>query len=99
MGQEASPEIKEDVCARNRRMARRIARSTRGRGRPKSGKDDLGSPVRFGRVRALGKLHGSLAKLTERPVQLGRDWSGLATVAEAWQWWRAMARRARGEVR
>jgi hypothetical protein len=60
MGQGASPEIKEDVCARNWRMAHRIARSTRGRGRPKSGEDDLGSPVRFCRVRAPGKLHGSL---------------------------------------
>jgi hypothetical protein len=73
MGQEASPEIKEDVCARNRRMAHRIARSMRGRGRPKSGEDDLGSPVRFYWVRALGKLDGSPAKLTERPAQLGRD--------------------------
>jgi hypothetical protein len=65
-------------------MAHRIARSTCGRGRPKSGEDDLGSPVRFCRVWALGKLHGWLAKLTERPAQLGRDWSGLAMVAKAW---------------
>jgi hypothetical protein len=65
-------------------MTHRIARSTRGCGRPKSGEDDLGSPVRSCRVRALGKLHGSLAKLTERPAQLGRNWSRLAAVAEAW---------------
>jgi hypothetical protein len=65
-------------------MAHRIARSTRDRGRPKSGEDDLGSSVRFCWVRALGKLPGSLAKLTERPAQLGRDWSGRAAVAEAW---------------
>jgi hypothetical protein len=65
-------------------MAHWIARSTRAGGRPKSGEDDLGSPVRSCRVRALGKLHGPLAKLTERPAQLGRDWSGLAVVAEAW---------------
>jgi hypothetical protein len=32
MGQGDSPEIKEDMCARNLRMAHRIARSTRGRG-------------------------------------------------------------------
>jgi hypothetical protein len=76
-------------------MAHRIARSTRGRGRPKSDEGDLGSLVRFYRVRALGKLHGSLAKLTEKPTQLGRDWSGLATVAEAWA---VVAQRARGEV-
>jgi hypothetical protein len=55
----------------------------RGRGRPKSGEDDLGSPVRLCRVRELGKLHGPLAKLTEGQAQLGRDWSGLAAVAEA----------------
>jgi hypothetical protein len=65
-------------------MAHRIARSTRGRGRPKSGEGDLGSPVKFCRVRELGKLHGSLVKLTETPTQLGRGWSELAAVAEAW---------------
>ena len=52
-------------------------------GRPKSGEDDLGSPVKFCRVRELGKLHKLLAKLTERLARLGSDWSGLATVAEA----------------
>jgi hypothetical protein len=82
MGQGASREIKEDVCARNLRMAHWIARSTRGRRRPMSGKDDLGSPVRFCRVRELGKLHGPLAKLTEGQTQLGRGWSELAAVAE-----------------
>jgi hypothetical protein len=50
---------------RNLRMAHRIARSTRGGGRPKSGEGDPGSPVKFCRVRGLGKLHGLLAKLTE----------------------------------
>jgi hypothetical protein len=64
-------------------MAQRIARSTCGRGRPKSDEDDLGSPVRFYRVRELGKLHGTLAKLTEGQTQLGRGWSELAAVAEA----------------
>jgi hypothetical protein len=46
-------------------MTHRIARSTCAGGRPKSDDDDLGSPVRFCRVRELGKLHGPLAKLTE----------------------------------
>jgi hypothetical protein len=41
------------------------------------------SPVKFCRVRELGKLHKLLAKLTKRLARLGRDWSGLATVAEA----------------
>jgi hypothetical protein len=65
-------------------MTHRIARSTHAGGRPKSGKDELGSPVRFCRVRELGKLHGPLAKLTEGQAQLGRGWSELAAVAEAW---------------
>jgi hypothetical protein len=64
-------------------MAHQIARSTRGRGRPMFGEDDLGSPVRFCRFRELGKLHGPLAKLTEGQAQLGRGWSELAAVAEA----------------
>jgi hypothetical protein len=64
-------------------MTHRIARSTRGHGRAKSGEDDLGSSVRFCRVRELGKLQGPLAKLTEGQAQLGRGWSELATVAEA----------------
>jgi hypothetical protein len=65
MSQGASPGIKEGVCARNLRMTHRIARSTRAVGRPKSGEDELGSPVRSCRVRALGMLHGPLTKLTE----------------------------------
>jgi hypothetical protein len=64
-------------------MAHRIARSTRAGGRPKSGEDDLDSPVRFCRVRGLGKFHKLLAKLTERLARLGSNWSGLATVVEA----------------
>jgi hypothetical protein len=53
-------------------------------GRPKSGEDDLGSLVKFYRVRALGKLHEPPMKLIEGQARLGSDWSGLATVAEAW---------------
>jgi hypothetical protein len=64
-------------------MAHRRARSTRGGGRPKSGKGDLRLSVKFCRVRGLGKLHGPMAELTEAQAQLGGDWSGLATVAEA----------------
>jgi hypothetical protein len=65
-------------------MTHWIARSTRAGGRPNSGEDDLGSPVKFCRVRALGKLHGPPTKLTEGQAQLGSNWSGLATVVEAW---------------
>jgi hypothetical protein len=65
-------------------MTHWIARSTRAGGRPKSGEDDLGSPVKFCWVRALGKLHRPPTKLTEGQARLGSDWSGLATVDEAW---------------
>jgi hypothetical protein len=61
-------------------MTHRIAESTRAGGRPKSGEDDLGSPVRFCRVREIGKLHGPLAKLTEGAdttwTRLDRDGRG-----------------------
>jgi hypothetical protein len=80
-------------------MAYRRARSTRGGGRPKSGKGDLGLPVKSGLVRGLGKLHGPLAELAEALARLGGGWSGLATVAEALKAWRAVARRARGDFR
>jgi hypothetical protein len=80
-------------------MAYQNARSTRGGGRPKSGEDDLGHPVKFCRVQGLGKLHGLMVKLTEWLARLGRDWRELATVAEALKAWRAVAQRARGEFR
>jgi hypothetical protein len=64
-------------------MAHRSAHSTRTGGRPKSGEVDLRLPVKFCQVRGLGKLHGPMAELTEALAQLGGDWSGLATVAEA----------------
>jgi hypothetical protein len=75
-------------------MAHRIARSTHGYGRPKSGEGDPGSPVRLCRVRGVGKLHEPLAKLTERLARLGSGWREQATVAEARVAWRAVARRA-----
>ena len=68
---------------KNLTMAYRRARSTRGGERPKSSEGDLGLPVKFCRVRGLGKLHGPLAELTEALARLGGDWSGLATTAEA----------------
>jgi hypothetical protein len=80
-------------------MAYRKARSTRGGGRPKSGEGDLGLPVKFCRVRGVGKLHGLMVKLTEGLARLGRDWRELATAAEARKAWRAVAQRARGEFR
>jgi hypothetical protein len=69
--------------ARNWSETHWIARSTRGGGRPKSGEVDLGPPVKSGRVRGLGKLHGLLAELAEALARLEDGWSGLATVAGA----------------
>jgi hypothetical protein len=80
-------------------MAYRRARSTRGGGRPKSGEGNPGFPVKFCRVRGLGKLHGLMAKLTKGLARLGRDWRELATAADARKAWQAVARRARGKFR
>jgi hypothetical protein len=85
--------------ARNLKMAYRNARSTHSAGRPKSGEGNLGPPVKFCRVRGLGKLHRLIVKLTEWLAQLGSDWRELAMVAEAQKAWRAVARRARGKFR
>jgi hypothetical protein len=79
-------------------MAHRGTQSTRGGGRPKSGKGDLGLPVKFCQVRGLGKLHGPMEELTEALARLGRDWRELATAAEALKAWRVVARRARGNL-
>jgi hypothetical protein len=65
MGQRGSRDAKEDMGTRNRSETHWIARSTRGGGRLKSGEVDLGPPVKSGRVRGLGKLHGLLAELAE----------------------------------
>ena len=69
--------------ARNWTETHRLALSTRGGKRPKSGEVDLGPPVKSGRVRGLGKLHGLLAELAEALARHEGRWSGLATVAEA----------------
>jgi hypothetical protein len=83
MGQRGSGDTREDMSARNWSETHWIARSTRGGGRPKSGEVDLGPPVKSGRVRGLGELHGLLAELAEALARLEGGWSGLATMAEA----------------
>jgi hypothetical protein len=50
-------------------MAHRIARSTRGGGRPKSGDGDLAVPVRQVFYPCLEKLHGSSGKLSKGLVE------------------------------
>ena len=52
-------------------MAHRSGQSTRAGGRLKSGEVDLRLPVKFCRVRELGKLHEPMAELTEALAQLG----------------------------
>jgi hypothetical protein len=69
--------------ARNLRMAYRIARPTRGGGRPKSCDDDLAVPVRQGLDPCLVKLHGSTGKLSKGSVEAEGLWKLLATVASA----------------
>jgi hypothetical protein len=69
--------------ARNRSETHWIARSTRGGGKPKSGEVDLGPPVKSGRVRGLGELHGLLLELAEALTRLEGGWSELVTMAEA----------------
>jgi hypothetical protein len=61
------------VGAMNLKMAYRNARSMRGCGRPNSGEGDLELPVKFYRVRGLGKLHRLMVKLTEWLAWLGSD--------------------------
>jgi hypothetical protein len=64
-------------------MAHRIARSTRGCGRPKSDDDDLAVLVRQGFDSRLEKLHGSSGKLCKGSVEAEGLWKRLATVAGA----------------
>jgi hypothetical protein len=79
-------------------MAQRLTRSTFAGERKKSGEGDSGSLVRLCRVRGLGELHRSLAKLNKQLAQTGSGWSELVAVAEAWVAWRAVARHAQGKV-
>jgi hypothetical protein len=86
MGQRASPGIKEGVCVRNWRTTHRIARATRAGGRPKCGEDDLGSPMKFCRVRELGKLH-----------ELPRGRRGLEMSGVGWPRWPRLGLQWRAE--
>jgi hypothetical protein len=64
-------------------MAHRIARPTRGGGRPKSSDSDLAVPMRQGFDPWLEKLHGSSGKLSKGSVEAEVLWKWLATVAGA----------------
>jgi hypothetical protein len=75
--------------ARNWSETHRLALSTRGGGRPKSGEVDLGFPVKSGRVRGLGKLHGPLAELAEALARLGVAGVGWPRRPKLWRQWRA----------
>jgi hypothetical protein len=69
---------------RNWRIAHRIARPTRGGGRPKSGDGALTVPVRQGLDPCLEKLHGSSGKLSKGSIEAQGLWKWLAAVAGAW---------------
>jgi hypothetical protein len=64
-------------------MAHRIARSTRGGGRPKSGDDDLVVPVRQGFDPCLEKLHVSSGKLSKGSVEAEGLWKWVVAMADA----------------
>jgi hypothetical protein len=64
-------------------MAHRIARSTRGGRRPKSGNDDLAIPVRQGFDCCLEKLHGSSGKLSKGSIEAEGLGKWLVAVAGA----------------
>jgi hypothetical protein len=64
-------------------MAHRIARSTRGGWRPKSGDDDLTIPVRQGFDPCLEKLHDSSRKLSKGSVEAEGLCKWLVAVAGA----------------
>jgi hypothetical protein len=77
------------MSARNWAETHWIARSTRGGGRPKSGEVDIGPPVKSGRVRGLGKLHGLLAELAEALARLEGGGVGWPRWPKLWRQWRA----------
>jgi hypothetical protein len=58
------------------------------RRRPKFGEVDLRLPVKFCRVRGLGKLHGHMAELTEALVRLGVTGVGWPRWPKLWRQWR-----------
>jgi hypothetical protein len=64
-------------------MAHRIARSTRGGGRPKSGEGVSSPLVRQFFGSSLEKLYGSSEKLSKGSVEAEGLWKWLATVAGA----------------
>jgi hypothetical protein len=69
--------------ARNLRMTYRIARPTRGGGRPNSSDDDLAVPVRQSLHPCLEKLHDCNGKLSKGSVEADGLWKWLAAVAGA----------------
>jgi hypothetical protein len=89
MGQRGSQDAREDMGARNWAETHRLALSTRGGERPKSGEVDLGPPVKYDLVRGLGKLHGPLAELAEALARLGVAGVGWSRWPKLWRQWRA----------
>ena len=80
-------------------MAHRIALSTRGGGRPKSGEGGSASPVRQCLGSSLEKLHGFTGKQSKGWGEAGGQQKGLATTVVLGQRWRAVVLAFHGELR
>jgi hypothetical protein len=80
-------------------MAHRIAWSTHGGGRSKSGEGESASPVRQCLGSSLEKLHGFTGKRSKGWGEAGVQQRGLATSAVHGQRWRAVVLAFHGELR
>jgi hypothetical protein len=78
--QGASLEVNGDLCARNRQVAHRVARSTCAGGRTKSGDVNLAPPVMWCSIQGLGELRLALGRLAEGLDGVEEGWSGWSTV-------------------
>jgi hypothetical protein len=80
---EAPLEVKDDLGARNRRMAYRVVRFMCDYDRLKSDGVNPAPPVRWCSVCGLRELHWAPGKLAEGWVGAEEGWSGRSTVAGA----------------
>jgi hypothetical protein len=80
-------------------MAYRVARSTRGSGRLKSGEGESASPVRQCLGSSLERLHGFTGKRSRGWGEARGQQKGLTTTAVLGQRWRAVVLAFDGELR
>jgi hypothetical protein len=81
--QEASLEVKGDLCVRNQRVAHHAARSTCDGGRTKSGDINPVTLAMWCLVQGLRELHRALGRLAEGLVGMEGGRSGWSTVVRA----------------